>query len=140
MGRRIRTTGILRYSPKLLGERSSDKWWLVLDVDQNISDLYRHLYWLDTYRCKKLQRPAWGAHVSIIRNEEPPKEKQSLWESYADQELELEYTSDVGDNGIHWWLPVFCEKALDIRVELGLPRQPYHPLHMTFGVTPSPDL
>lgn len=127
--------GILRYSPKLIGERVSDKWWLVIDVDQGICDLYRHLYWLSKYKTVKLQRPAWGAHISVIRNEEPTDDKKHLWEKYADQELEIEYTSVVGDNDVHWWLPVICEKALDIRIELGLPRQPHHPLHMTFGVT-----
>jgi len=129
-------SGILRYSPKLVGERVSDKWWLVMDVDQSICDLYRHLYWLGSYKTKKLLRPAWGAHISIIRNEEPADDKKHLWGKYADQELEIEYNTVVGDNGVHWWLPVICERALDIRVELGLPRDPEHPLHMTFGVTP----
>jgi hypothetical protein len=129
-----RAKGILRYSPKLLGERVSDKWWLVLDVHQDLSNLYRHLFWLNNHRCRKLQKPAWGAHVSVLRNEEPPDEKKHLWEKYADQEIEFEYTTFVGNNGEHWWLPVICEELLDIRTEMGLPRDPYYPLHLTFGV------
>jgi hypothetical protein len=128
--------GKLRYSPKLLGDRVSEKWWLVLDVDQAISNLYRHLYWLNNYKCRKLQRPAWGAHISILRNEEPPDEKKFLWEKYAGETLKFEYTTFVKNNGDHWWLPVTCEKALEIRVELGLSRNPYYPLHLTFGVKP----
>lgn len=122
--------GVLRYSPKLIGA-SSSKWWLVIDCDPALGKYYRHLFYLMTNRCYKLQRPAWESHITVIRDEEPPN--KSNWERYASQEIEFEIIPEVETNGEYYWFPVECVKALDIRVELGLNREPIHPLHISIG-------
>ncbi len=122
--------GILRYSPKLLG-KSSSKWWLVIDCDPELGKYYRHLFHLMSYRCYKLQRPAWECHITVIRDEEPPNKE--LWEKYANQEVEFNVSSEVKDNGDYHWYQVECNLALDIRQELGLIREPQYPLHLSIG-------
>lgn len=63
--------GTLRYSPKLVANRSK-RWWAILDCDPGIGKLYRSLYRLNSYNCQILQRPSWAEHTTVIRDEEPP--------------------------------------------------------------------
>jgi len=127
------SVGTLRYSPKLLGNRESEKWWLVLDCDPNIGKYYRTLYHLDHHGCRTLMRPAWQEHITVIRNEEPPD--KTLWEAYTGEVIEFEYNPEPRTNGCYWWLSVTCPRLLDIREQLGLPREPSIPLHLSFGHT-----
>ena len=128
----IKSSGLLRYSPQLLGE-SSVNWWLVIDCDPEIGRLYRDLYRMERYNCSRLQRPSWKEHISVIRNEEPSAGAKFLWKKHDGEPIEFEYIPTVRDDGMYFWLPVYCERALDIRTELGLPRQPEYYLHLTVG-------
>lgn len=123
--------GTLRYSPKLLGGRSSEKWWLVLDCDEAIGTYYRDLYRLFHHRTRELVRPAWDSHITVIRNEEPTNKE--VWEKYAGKRVEFEYESLLQTDGSYWWLSVVCEELLEMRTELGLPRDPQFPLHLSVG-------
>lgn len=123
------STGILRYSPQLLG-KSPSKWWLVLDCDPSIGQYYRHLYWLSRYRVEKILRPAWQDHVTVIRNEEPPL--QNLWQKHAGLSVEFWYNPIPRSNGAYWWVDVECPLLDEIREELGL-SSPEIPFHMSFG-------
>lgn len=123
--------GVLRYSPKLLGTKSSSKWWLVLDCDPELGKYYRNLFHLTTYRCYKLQRPAWECHITVIRDEEPSNKE--LWEKYNGKEVEFEIVSEAENNGDYHWFSVKCDQLLDIREELGLVREPAIPLHVSIG-------
>lgn len=127
----FRSTGVLRYSPKLLGDKSSSKWWLVVDCDVSIGKYYRHLYKLHTHRCRKLQSPAWKEHITVIRDEEPSYKE--FWGKYAGEIVEFLCESNAEDDGLFAWLPVSCTRLHDIRTELGLPRQSIYPFHLTFG-------
>ena len=123
--------GTLRYSPKLLGHRLSEKWWLVLDCDKAIGTYYRDLYRLFHHRTKELIRPAWDSHITVIRNEEPINKE--VWEKYAGKQVEFEYESSLQTDGNYWWLNVVSEELLAARTELGLPRDPQFPLHLSVG-------
>jgi hypothetical protein len=124
-------TGTLRYSPKLLGKKQSSKWWVVLDCDPAIGKYYRHLYKLKYHYCKSLLRPAWKEHITVVRDEEPPK--KHLWEKYAGEEIGFEISHEIHTNGLHFWLPVQSGRLLDIREELGLTRNPSAAFHLTIG-------
>lgn len=129
--------GILRYSPQRRNGRETQKWWLVIDCPEDISKYYRHVTHLASYRCLKLQRPYWGAHITVIRNEEPPN--QDLWNKYDGEEVVFQYGKYIGTNynddrwKSFWWLDARCERALNIREELGLRREPYPQFHLTIG-------
>lgn len=127
-----RGVGRLHYSPQLLGNAGS-KWWLVLWCDKEIVKYYRHLYFLFRHKVDKLTRPAWDSHITVIRDEEPPEDRQHLWRAHQDREVEFFYSSQVGTNGSYWWLPVFSPQLLELREDLGLSREPYYPLHLSFG-------
>lgn len=127
----FKTIGKLRYSPKTLGDQNSPNWWLILDTDQEIGKYYRQLYHLATFRCSKLEKPAWADHVTVIRNEEPPN--KLFWEKYEGLDVEIEVESIPQTNGHYTWLGVKCELLLQLREELGLTREPKIPLHLSFG-------
>lgn len=135
----MKSRGTLRYSPKLNGslerrDGGSTKWWLVIDVDPGIGKYYRELFSMYRFRTCKIQRPAWEAHISVIRDEEPADEYKPFWEKYNGCEVDFDYDPlNVGQNEIYVWFGVRCDFALDIRTELGLPRDPYFPLHLTIG-------
>jgi hypothetical protein len=129
----MKSKGILRYSPKLLGEKSSDKWWVVLDCDDAIGKYYRHLFNLESFNCQTLQRPAWREHVTVIRDEEPPEDRKQFWNKYAGLTVEYEYHLPPQTNGIYWWLSVSCDFLLNLREELGLAKMPSIPLHLSFA-------
>jgi hypothetical protein len=130
-----RSLGSLRYSPKKYKAKEEQNWWVVLDCDPDIGKYYRHLYHLSSHRCRRLWRPAWAEHVTVLRNEEPPEPFKPLWERYAGETVEFTVSPVLRTNGEFCWLDVTCDFLLDLRVELGLAREPEYPLHLTVGHT-----
>jgi len=50
--------------------KSNVKWWCIVAVDREISRYYRG--WIQkTYHIKGLVKPAWDAHISVVRGEIP---------------------------------------------------------------------
>lgn len=132
----LKSRGRIRYSPTNNGkierrDGGTTKWWVVIDVDPEIGRYYRELYRLSHYKTQVINRPAWDAHISIIANEVPPD--QTAWRKHERRWINFEYLHQPLSNGLYVWLPVICEEALDLREELGLKRNPYHPLHLTIG-------
>lgn len=131
-----KTRGRIRYSPTNNGkiERrngGSTKWWMIIDVDPEIGKYYRELYKLANFKTKVINRPIWDVHISIVTGEIPPN--KTLWKKHEKRWIEFEYFHQSLSNEVFVWLPVICEEALDLREELGLQRNPFHPLHLTIG-------
>lgn len=127
----ITTIGTIRYSPKTLGKQVSPNWWMIVDADPVIGKYYRELYRIANYRCQKLEMPAWDAHVTVVRNEEPPNKE--FWEKYNGHQVELLVGTEAKNNGYYTWLDVECDFLLNLRIELGLAREPAIPLHLSIG-------
>ena len=127
--------GTLRYSPKLLGDRASVKWWAVLDCDQAVGKYYRELYWLTNYKCHALQRPAWKEHITVIRDEEPPEERKGLWERHSCEIIKFQIVPGVQNNGEYYWVNVIAPRLVEIRQELGLTPLPVYDFHLSVGHT-----
>jgi hypothetical protein len=130
--------GRLRYSLKK--PDSDQNWWLVLDCEtESIGSYYRHLYWMSRNKGHKLCRPYWGSHITVVRNEQPPNENK--WWAYEGEIITFQYMPGVRDNygperyRSFYWVDVICPRFDEIRVELGLPRNPDGIFHMTIGST-----
>jgi len=89
-----------------------------------------------------IRRPAWKEHITVIRGAYEwlgPKGNLNLWGKYDGDSIEFEYEPRITtrepepDRPKYFWLNVSCPKLLDIREELGLPREPPYPLHLTIG-------
>jgi hypothetical protein len=106
---------------------------LILVCDEEIGSYYRNLYWLAHLRGDKLLRPAFREHITVIRGEEPPDDKKHLWWKYKGETVQFTCSTVAGTNGDYFWLDAYCPRLLDIREELGLPRDPKWPLHLSIG-------
>jgi len=106
--------------------------WLVLLVDNNIAEYYRHLIYLFDRRLK-LQPPKHDTHITIIAGKYENVSNHFNWKKYHHQEIEFEYSTDIGTDGCYFWLPIECKYIEDIRVELELPPTIPIPWHLTIG-------
>jgi hypothetical protein len=124
--------GILRYSPKLIGA-TNEKWWAILDCNFELGRYYRRLYENEHQKCRRLQTPGWKEHISVVSNEKPLDQYKHLWFKYEGLEVEFNYEYFVKNNDVYFWLEVKCDFLLNLREELGLPRNPEFGLHITIG-------
>jgi hypothetical protein len=104
---------------------------MILECDRDIGRYLRSLYWTANHRIRQLSEPLWGTHVSVIRDEKPPR--LDPWKPLEGQPLEIHYGPSVEIHGSYAFVPVQCDAVLDYRESLGLPRNPEFPLHMTIG-------
>lgn len=105
--------------------------------------------WEMVYRGIKTVASAWSAHVSLIRGENPD---QKYWGRYEDEEIAFQYDPQrLNFNGKHFYIPISCPRGEQIRLEMGLEREPTYyaadgskksgskyekivsPLHITIG-------
>jgi hypothetical protein len=107
------------------------KWWAIVECPHDIIDYYK--YWVTRWEKFKISPPVFGAHISIIRNEEPPDEFKHFWKAKEGMEVEFFYTPDFETNGDYWWLNVQCPELNKIRTELGLPSEPEFGYHLSIG-------
>jgi hypothetical protein len=128
----MKSSGVFRYSPRTSSIPNPSKWWLVIDCDEELARYYRSLCNWENRASFKLNRPAWGSHISVIADELPPKAE--LWNLYAGEIVEFEYEPILQNNGQYFWFSVKCNRAHEIRVELGLARDLKYPLHLTIGI------
>lgn len=127
----MKSIGKLVYSPRT--HLSSNKNWLVLMCDDEISKYYRYLFYREYPYKGKLTRPVWGAHTSVIRGEYIPNMK--LWGLSANKIIEFEYEGGVLDNGEYYWLKTKCPMLSDLRQQYGLLPEPRFGFHLTIGRT-----
>ncbi len=119
----FKSRGKLRYG--------KTRFWVVVDCDIGFCDYYKKLYSQATHRTRQLMAPMWGAHITVVRNEVPPKLVR--WNAHEGEIIEFTWYPGVDNNGVHYWLDVECERLYEIRVELGLGKEPIYPFHMTIG-------
>lgn len=121
----MKYNGFLKYSTK-------KKNWLTLEVDQEIGRYYRFLHNNHYYGCKKINRPSWNEHITIIRDEEII-ENHNLWALNDGNVVEFELDLIVKNNGDFVWMDVNCPIFYELRIMFGLPKEPEFPFHLTIG-------
>lgn len=120
----MKSTGRLRYG--------KTKYFVVVDCCKEFGRYYRTLFYQSVYKTRKIQRPLHGEHITVVRNEKPPN--LGAWFVYDDEEIEFEFFPELASNNrYYFWMPIKCDRLLEIRKELGLNPEPYCPLHITFG-------
>lgn len=100
--------GLLRYSGKTR---------LVVEVDPVIGDYYRSL--IPKYL--NPQRPRWGTHITVVREEKETPVNTEAWGKYDGQPIEFFYSPEIHTGKIYFWLLAYCVFLEEIRAELGLP-------------------
>lgn len=132
------TYGRIKFDPKAINDPSGKMfkpWWIVVILDDNdIVDYYNWFMYKEFGL--KLQRPAFGPHVSLVRGEEIDKERwEAGKERWDGHEVKITYWSPARTNGRHWWLRLSDEEELlDIREDIGYSRYGAWILHLTLGM------
>lgn len=106
-------------------------WWLIIQCDRDAGKYLRRLYELAHPSAASLSEPLWGTHVSVIRGEVPTN--PCPWGDRDGAPITIEYAQQPQQASGYVFLPVQCDAALEYRQQLGLPRQPQWPLHLTIG-------
>jgi len=130
-------SGKIIYDPHRGDMKGRTQWWCVVDVDKEITRYYR--WWLQKEKHIILQKPAWDAHISVIRGEFACSKKPHLWKKYSGQKVDFEYehgnlkVADDPDGGKFYWIDVECQTLNEIRKEFDLPKGWRY--HITIGRT-----
>ena len=113
--------------------------WIILECPPSIVNYYK--WWIEKFVWKKISTPLYGAHVTVLAGKhEKGLSKHPLWNKHQGQRVEFKYESKIYTDhewffkGKYFWLRVECPLLNQIRLELGLRPEPYHPLHLTIGV------
>jgi hypothetical protein len=133
----IQCVGKLVYNPPR-GKMKVNPWWLVLDIEPELTRYYR--WWVERQYGIVLCKPAWDAHVTVVRGQEP--EHKELWGKHADKEIVFSLQPGVRQSGdttgwdrpdSYWFVDIFSSELSDIMVELGFPEKEKY--HLTVGRT-----
>ena len=100
---------------------------LVIECESDLGKYLRNLFWLASYKTKRLGAPERGNHVTIVSK----SESKPFLSILNGERVEFSILLDPYTNGNAYWLPVCCSLAKTIRSSLGLP-PPVIPFH--FGV------
>lgn len=105
-----KSTGVLNYT-------MDGGYRLAVEVDQQLADYYRALIppW------KPVNRPRWGAHITVVRPEKEQPVNLEPWGKYHGEPVQFLYEPSVHEGKIYYWLNIWCSRLEEIRTELGLP-------------------
>lgn len=125
--------GTFRY--RIAGHTSPPQYWLVIDVDQEITRYARSLLKSGTWNTHPIQLPKYAAHISVIKRvSDPSKLNLKHWGRYNGEQVEFTYTNYINNHGKYYALTAFCPRANEVRAELGLNRL-FYDFHITIGNT-----
>jgi len=133
-------TGKLIYDPCREGLKTKNKGWAVVEIKGSIDKYYR--WFLEKEYGIITHRPAWGAHVSVIRGERLKPQYQHLWKKYHNMQFNMQlrtflrFNNDTKPIDNHpscsfWFMDVICPELKAIRDELDLPSN--YNFHLTVG-------
>lgn len=127
----FKSTGTIIYDPYRGKMKNRINWWCICTVDKEITRYYR--YYLQKKFGITIFQPAWDAHISIIRGEEPSENNKYLWKKYNNMRVEFEYSHNVSvqKGGKYFTIDATCDIFTVIRNELGLHSK--YPQHLTVG-------
>tara|TARA_B100000609_G_scaffold199317_1_gene202040 strand:+ start:20082 stop:20495 length:414 start_codon:yes stop_codon:yes gene_type:complete len=126
----LQMNGILDFEPTTQDGKGGNPWWLILRCDDEVVRYY--LWWIEKTEGIKLQRPLFGAHISVMRGEEA-QQNATLWKEQQDTTCDFRYSHIVETQDGFWWLPVESRMLREIRAFYGLSPLPDFGFHLTIG-------
>jgi hypothetical protein len=115
-----------------------DPFKCIVEVSQDLADFYKSLI----PKVHKVNRQGWPAHISVVRNRNPPEFDISVWGKYENEIVEFEYDPVVYWDEKYWWINCYSRRLEEIRKELKvldnyeyikLPSGYYKRWHITIG-------
>jgi hypothetical protein len=113
-------------------------WWIIVSLGEENQFAEYYAWFYEKQHGIKLQRPAFGAHISVVRGEETEKENwENFKKSYNNKDITFTYNVSPRTNGQHVWLRVISEELKNLREQMGYSRDGKWGLHLTLGM-PTP--
>jgi len=108
--------------------------WIIVTIDDDLREYYS---WFLKRRYRiTVQRPAWGAHISVVRGEITTQENWEYWKNiYNNKNIEFEHELIPKTNGGHWWLKINCEELFELRTNMEYKKDPHWSFHLTLGMS-----
>ena len=103
----INSSGVLKYN-----YNADYGYKLIVEIDPGIVELAR---WLIP-KTITLNKQRYTPHISVVRKE-VPKEN---WEFKSGEKIQFNYDSYVYNDETYYWLRVYSEDLIKIRIALGL--------------------
>ena len=122
--------GQLDVEPRTVDGKGGNPWWLIARCDDEIVSYYR--WWIQRVHHIKIHPPLFGAHISVLRGEEP-KQNKDRWGAHQDQTVTISYGHELTHIQGYWFLPAQCAALEEIRLEFALSPQPDFGFHLTIG-------
>lgn len=130
--------GYIHYSPTRLNDKKynhSQNWWMVLNCrNEDISNYYRHLYYLSVNKTSKILGTSYGDHLTIIRGHKEVPVNKELWKVHEGKELKFYYWNEIIRIKDFYHMKVHFPMGGSLRKELGLKPEPNFPFHLTLGM------
>jgi hypothetical protein len=119
-------TGTIKYE---------DGWYARCELPSSLGWYLRKLVWMQK-KSRRILIPEGGTHITFIKREIPTHKQ--FWRRYHNFECTIYYSLEVGNNrDAYYWLSINPVFLYDIRQELGLPKKPRYPLHLSYGIDQS---
>lgn len=131
----IEIEGVIRYDPPRHGMKKNTNYWCILELPDDLVKYYQHFVKTDLHI--PIADPSWGAHVSIVRGETPPK--IDMWKKYDGKKVKIRYypyihvKKDPKKAGLYCFIDFEVPFFRQIRRELGLECK--YTFHFTIGRT-----
>lgn len=107
--------------------------WLLVDCCEDLAAYYRVIIfqWFPSVR---LQPPKNKSHITVIAGKYEPTHDERYWKKFDGYTVEFQYDPEnINNDGVYFWLPVYCKHFEELRVELGLTPTIPIPWHLTIG-------
>ncbi len=128
--------GVISFDPNPIKgstKKMFKPWWVIGRIDGDIGNYYSYL--LQKRHGIRLQRPAWGPHISVVRGEQTSQDNWDQFkEKYDEKSFKFTYEVSPKTNGDHWWLRVICDELKQLREDMGYSRDGKWGLHLTLGL------
>lgn len=108
-------------------------WWVIAECCEELASYYRMQ--AENHLGFKLNKPKHGAHISIVRGEGEPRNKE-MWMLHSGEGMTFEYCHEMTFGPTHVWLPVRSWQLTKLRTDLGLEESPQFGFHLTLGKLP----
>lgn len=132
--------GIIKFDPRALTNADTlfKPWWCVILLYESDDTGDYYSWFIEKRYGIKIQRPAFGNHISLVRGEETTEDKWEMFKNkYDGKPVKFYHDSELRTNGKHWWIRIISEESKDMREEMGYSRDPQFPFHLTIGM-PTP--
>jgi hypothetical protein len=107
---------------------------LKIKVEQELFDYYFWHILKGTNQTLALCKPLYGSHISVTLPNIHGCETVESSKKYAGEEVTIKYSGEIFQGGswfVNYWLPMYCERAGEIKDELGIVEDNFLGFHLT---------